>query len=217
MTDAHFHRAVYETFLACPGREVPFFGFHPWQVDAGGELDFEALSARVKAHPAAGVGEIGLDRLHNKTISMQQRTLFERQLALAAELHRPVVLHGAKCWGEVVKACQPFVGRIPAFLFHGFSRSEGLLPAICALNGFVSVGKALLNDHAVNYHALVKALPLERLLIESDEDLSNEPDVLAHLEQMGLLSRLAALRGMSCAELEAVMDETAKRFVEALA
>jgi TatD DNase family protein len=156
------------------------------------------------------VGEIGLDRLRTKTIPEVQRAAFLSQLELAAEFRRPVVLHGAKCWGEVVKACRPFAGEIPAFLFHGFSRSEGLLPDIVKLNGFVSVGPALLNDHAVNYCALVRQIPLDRLLVESDATAETDA---ATPSATAVAARLAAVRGMPPAELTEILDANARRFL----
>lgn len=227
MTDAHFHRNGFDTFLVHDGHEVAFHGLHPWQAAACADIP-EALAgirARLEADSRAGVGEIGLDRLKTKTVPDAQRVLFAAQLALAAELRRPVVLHGAKCWGEVVAACRPYAGRIPAFLFHGFSRSAGLLPQIFALNGFVSVGSALLNDHAVNYRELVKGLPPERLLLETDAvcetvdgrsrivDAETPEDQAARVAR--LVRALAALRGCAEAEVEAAVAANAVRFVEA--
>ena len=204
MTDAHFHRSGYPAFLRTPDREVRFHGIHPWQAEDA--VDLAAVRERLLADTAAGVGEIGLDRLKSKAISDAQRSLFARQLALAVEFRRPVVLHGAKCWGEVVAACRPCKGRIPAFLFHGFSRSAGLLAEIFALNGYVSVGPAILNDHAVNYRALVKELPPDRILVETDMDY-DRPEVDADETLRQILVTLAALRGEG-------VEALAKRIVE---
>ena len=168
-----------------------------------------ALRGALGEDPGAGVGEIGLDRLRTKAVTPAQREVFAVQLAVAAEMHRPVVLHGAKCWGEVVKMVKPFAKTIPAFLFHGFSRSEGLMPEIVALNGFVSVGPAVLNDHAVNYRALVKRLPLDRLLVETDDDVADEQaraDLLA-----AVFAKTAELTGLT----EAQLDATAAVFTAA--
>lgn len=224
MTDAHFHRNVYDAFLSLGGRETRFLGVHPWQA---GDMEREGLDAAIAAVEAglaqdvrAGVGEIGLDRLRAKAIPPAQRAAFERQLAMAAALARPAVLHGAKCWGEVSKACMPYAGRIPAFLFHGFSRSEGLLPQIFAMNGFVSIGPALLNDHAVNYRAMAKSIPLERLLVETDMDESAAPqdDAPSRAETLRLIyAKLAEIRGVDAADLETAIDANARRFTEALA
>ncbi len=259
MTDAHYHRDGYATFLTVGGREFRFYGVHPWEAaragrapyqggecaaDAsarrpyqGGECAADAsarrpyqdgefaaeLRAVLEADAHVGVGEIGLDRLKSRVIDPAQRAVFAAQLEIAAEFQRPVVLHGAKCWGEVVAACRPYAGSIPAFLFHGFSRSGGLLPDIAALNGFVGVGAALLNDHAVNYRALVKKIPLERLLVETDADYSpgraRSPSAPEQPRPSPdeIMRKLAELRGMDAAALEAAVDANAARFVEVLA
>ena len=218
MTDAHYHRDGYATFLSLGDREFRFYGFHPWQALDLGETALLPLRGKLAADPHAGVGEIGLDRLKEKSISPAQRTAFAAQLEMAAEFGRPVVLHGAKCWGEVVAACRPYSGRIPAFLFHGFSRSGGLLPEIVALNGFVGVGTALLNDHAVNYRALVKNVPLDRLLVETDADYGLPGTACSpSAPQHEIMCKLAELCGMAPDALEAVVDANAARFVEALA
>ena len=210
MIDAHYHRNGYPAYLRTPDGETPFHGIHPWQAD--GSFDLNAIRTLLIAAPSSGVGEIGLDRLKTKEISNAQRALFARQLALAADLKRPVVLHGAKCWGEVVSACRPYKDRIPAFLFHGFSRSAGLLPEIFALNGYVSVGPALLNDHAVNYRALVKELPPDRILIETDMDYAlPETDADETLRQ--IVATLSALRNDDSETLTRRITDNARAFL----
>ena len=204
MTDAHFHRAG-RTIASLNGKEYIFCGIHPW---LAASVDLTAELARFRTmlgtDPSLGVGEIGLDRLKNKNISPVQREVFAAQLELAAEMGRPVVLHGAKCWGEVVKAIRPYAGRIPAFLFHGFSRSDGLLPDIVKVNGFIGVGKALLNDHAVNYRELAKKIPLDRLLIETDgEDLPDNERTALLAE---ILSKTAELTSVTESQIDSNMS-----------
>lgn len=218
MIDAHFHRAVYDTYLSREEGEVRFFGCHPWQVGQAATEEMARIEAALLDNPQAGVGEIGLDRLHKPDAAAfsRQRAVFVHHLELAARLNRPVVLHGAKCWGEVVKACLPYKGRIPAFLFHGFSRSGGLVPEIIALNGFISVGPAVANDHAVNYRELVATLPPDRVLVETDvADDDPETDRIALLDQV--YGKFAELRGLSVPELAAEVAANAARFLSALA
>lgn len=209
--DAHYHRDGFATFFSLEGREFRFCGVHPWQAEAVD--DPLAALAPLADDPHAGVGEIGLDRLKTKMISPRQRAVFERQLAYAAERRRPVVLHGAKCWGEVTAACRPYAGRIPAFLFHGFSRSGGLVPDIVSLNGYFSVGPALLNDHAVNYRQLVASLPEDRLLVETDADYTAAETVPKIGE---IVAGLAQVRGKSVAACEAFLAANGRRFTETL-
>ena len=201
MTNAHYHCGGV-TLLSSREKTIRFYGVHPWNAETVRMEEFiPSLRAMLDAEPHAGVGEIGLDRLKTRVVTAAQREVFLSQLEVAAELHRPVVLHGAKCWGEVVKAVKPFADRIPAFLFHGFSRSDGLVPDIVAVNGFISVGKSVLNDHAVNYRALVKKLPLDHLLIETDDDAADEQ---ARTEALSaVFSKTSELTGLTEAQLDA--------------
>lgn len=211
MTDVHCH-------VPLPGsaRQLvvgeDFLGIHPWETLEMGSVPNDVLaeiSERLAAQEKLGVGEIGLDRLKNRDIPPVMRETFIAQLELAARFRRPVVLHGAKCWGQVAAECRRFAGSIPTFLFHGFSRSDGLLPDIAALNGFVSVGPAVLNDHAVNYRKLVVKIPAERLLVETDRTAENAAECPA-IEDIA--RKLAELRGISYEELEALTDMNARRF-----
>ncbi len=231
MTDAHCHIAAdNETrhficreptesaadFVA--ERDLLFRGIHPWQtLDIADSAAF--ISDRLepfladlprqfsnREEPLAGIGEIGLDRLKCRDVSPLMRDVFERQLKAAADWACPVILHGAKCWGQVVAACKAYKGIIPRFLFHGFSRSDGLIPDIVDLNGFISVGAAVLNDHATNYRALVKKIPLDRLLLETDRTEPTATD-LPRLEAIG--EKVASLRGMKSAALFEAVEANA--------
>ena len=221
MTDAHCHvtggdPSVREFLI---GRD--FIGVHPWEC-LGQSTAVECsrllpeLRAALEADSGLGIGEIGLDRLKEREISPRMREVFEAQLKLAFEFNRPVVLHGAKCWGQVVKTISSFEHSnipnnrtIPSFLFHGFSRSDGLIPDIVALGGYISVGPAVLNDHAVNYRELVKKIPVERLLVETDLTVENAADCPSVRD---VAAAVATYRNMSLAELERLTDENAERF-----
>ena len=223
MTDAHCHvtggdPSVREFLI---GRD--FIGVHPWETLRDDRMfecsndRIDEIRRRLEAEPGLGVGEIGLDRLKEREISPRMREVFEAQLRLALEFGRPVVLHGAKCWGQVVKTVSAFehsnipnIRTFPPVLFHGFSRSDGLIPDIVALNGFISVGPAVLNDHAVNYRELVKRIPLDRLLLETDRTPENAADCPSVRE---VAAAVAELRGVSGGELERLTDENADRFL----
>ena len=242
MTDAHCHVSCGDPSVRelLVGRD--FFGVHPWETLEESKAESlklkvdEELRALLIANPKAGVGEIGLDRLKCRDIPPLMREVFEAQLALAFELRRPVVLHGAKCWGQVVRTCEKALEerhlRRPAagsrlsgdaaselplrFLFHGFSRSDGLIPDIVRLGGFISVGPAVLNDHAVNYRELVKKIPADRLLVETDSVARDDggaqhPD--ARVSIRDVLAKTAEIRGTSAAELERITDANVDAFM----
>jgi TatD DNase family protein len=210
MTDVHCHVARpgnHRQFLA--GRD--FIGIHPWETltktGSVPEAAVAEIAWRLEAEEGLGVGEIGLDRLKSRDIPPVMREIFAAQLELAAKFRRPVILHGAKCWGQVVAALAAFAGKIPSFLFHGFSRSDGLIADIVKVNGFISVGPAILNAHAVNYRALAAKIPADRLLVETDRT-----EASGEVSARQVLEALARVRGVAAEELERVTDENAERF-----
>ena len=205
MTDAHCHvpcgdPSVRELLV---GRD--FLGVHPWEALEECKVESvkckveEELRSKLLANPKAGVGEIGLDRLKVRDIPPLMREVFESQLALAFELSRPVVLHGAKCWGQVVTT-------VCRHLFHSPTPPPPHSPP--PSNGFISVGPAVLNDHAVNYRELVKKIPLDRLLVETDRTSSSASPSVSDV-----LAKTADILNISSAELERITDENADRFL----
>ena len=113
-------------------------------------------------------------------------------------------------------ALQLVLDGLPAFLLIlplavGVLQLEGLLPDIVALNGFVSVGKAVLNDHAVNYRELVKKIPRDRLLAETD----CEPDAGEDAQAPGI-AEVAAKIGELTGVGESALADNAGEFVRSL-
>lgn len=154
-------------------RILPAFGVHPWYVrdlPSGWPAQLEDLLAR---HPAAPIGEIGLDGLRADPPRALQRQVLQAQLELAARLQRPVVLHGARAWGELLAALRPFAPRLPGFVAHAFGGSLEILREIVKLGGSVSFAGSVCNPAATRVRAAAVAAPAERLLIETDA-----PDLL---------------------------------------
>ncbi|MFZ4397384.1 MAG: TatD family hydrolase [Kiritimatiellia bacterium] len=152
---------------------LPAFGVHPWHA---GELapDWQAqLEEFLVQHPGAPVGEIGLDGLRDIPPRAVQQQVLQVQLDLAAQLHRPVVLHGARAWGELVAMLKPVAPRLPGLVAHAFGGSEDILRAILSLGGYVSFAGSVCNPASRRVHVAVQAVPSERLLIETDA-----PDML---------------------------------------
>ena len=71
------------------------------------------------------------------------------------------------------------------------------------------MGPAVLNDHAVNYRALVKKIPLDRLLLETDRTEANAAECPSVRD---VAAKVAELRGLPSGELEKLTDANAARF-----
>lgn len=214
---------------------LPAFGVHPWH--AGGlPADWLAwLEAVLLRHPEAPVGEIGIDGLRAEPPREAQRLVCIRQLELAVRLHRPVVLHGARAWGELVAVVKPFAPRLPGFVAHAFAGSLETLRELAALGGCVSFAGSVCNPAARRVRAAAAAAPAERLLLETDapdmrpegtstaagaqrpEDAHRQgwaavPSELNQPANLGYVARaVAATRGMEADEVAARTEANARR------
>ncbi len=140
-------------------------GVHPWHIAMAGPLD-EAVDALMDA-PADAIGEIGLDSRHaGAPDSEMQYAWCRAQCAVAVERGLPVVLHICGDWAGLFRLLTEFPS-LTGFI-HGFSSN------ILQTNELIrksrlrfSFGAALLRPESP-LPALTAALPVERLLVESD-------------------------------------------------
>lgn len=110
------------------------------------------------------VGETGLDNARSTAAPGDQRRLFEAQLAIAAELALPVVIHSRDAESETAAALAGFEGMV---VLHCFS-SPGLLPVALERGYFVSFAGNVTYPKASDLREAAAAVPDDRLLVETD-------------------------------------------------
>jgi TatD DNase family protein len=167
-------------------------GVHPteamsWDQETRNEL--RALAAGTTDAPGASkvlaIGEIGLDYYWDSAPQDMQRNVLRQQLDLAAELSLPVILHMREAGDAAQGACgldllqileewcarlrsgkNPLADR-PGVL-HSFSGSMETAQAAMRLGFFIGVTGPVTFKNATRLQAIVAALALERILIETD-------------------------------------------------
>ena len=132
-------------------------GLHPWKADLQALRDMEPWLSRTKI-----IGEIGLDSVWCQVDMDVQREVFERQLEIASERGKPVVLHVKGMEREAAERIRRHPGR---YLVHWYSDLEWLdlyLEQDC----YFSVGPDVAVNPAVQQVA--RRADLSRLLVETD-------------------------------------------------
>ncbi|CAJ1420913.1 unnamed protein product [Effrenium voratum] len=203
---------------------VPSFGVHPWWARDDGGPWLPELRRLLLEHPHAGVGECGLDGGKKKEIPMQvQQEVMERQLSLAVELQRPVSLHCVAAHGAMLEALRKSFGasHAPGLVLHSYCGSPEMVPAFARLNCYFSFSASIL--HIPKHAAALRAVPEERLLIETDspdqlpralrgkqpeggQELLNEPQFLPLV-----LEGAASIRQVPAARLAELTFDNAER------
>ena len=147
-------------------------GIHPHQAadeDAGQLADLREL---LGDDTAVAVGETGLDYYRDYAPRDRQLVLFERQLELAAELGKPVVIHTRAASDDTAAALQPFAGTV---VLHCFSAPE-LLSVALDRGYYVSFAGNVTYPKAEELRDAARAVPADRLLVETDSPyLSPQP------------------------------------------
>jgi len=161
---------------------VPSFGLHPW--DAGNRSPdwLEKLRAQLDAHPAAGVGEIGLDRwildrarpddprlagLRRAPLP-EQAEVFSAQLSLATELNRPTTIHCLDAFGALHDLLRTAKRPARGFLLHAYNGPAEMVPGFAELGAYFSFNGAFLDDHKSRHRETFRLIPPDRLLVETD-------------------------------------------------
>ncbi|MGE4565789.1 MAG: TatD family hydrolase [Victivallaceae bacterium] len=119
---------------------------HPWHC-GGPELP---AGFRENAVRAAGIGEIGLDRLRGPELSLQRQVL-RAALEVAAELHKPVILHCVRAAAELQSDLKPYPGMKK--LLHGFRGGVRELERWLELGFFVSLAPTALRPEFAPFAA----------------------------------------------------------------
>jgi len=159
----------------------PSFGIHPWDCGNRGPDWEKNLRAALAAHPAAHVGEIGLDRwlLELKPDDPrvaglrvapleEQREVFAAQLALAAELNRAASLHCVQAWGPLFDTLKDSPRPARGFLLHGYAGPAEMMRNFTDLGAYYSFNIQLLEPRHAGRLNNFRHIPAKRLLVETD-------------------------------------------------
>jgi TatD DNase family protein len=198
--------------LAIASREQGVFaalGIHPHQAgdEDAGRLD--ELRELLGHERAVAVGETGLDFYRDYAPRERQHELFERQLDLAAELGKAVVVHTRAASNETAAALARFAGTV---VLHCFSAPE-LLPVAQERGYYVSFAGNVTYPSAEELREAARQVAADRLLAETDSPyLSPQPRRGRPNEPANVVHTAAALaeaRGEDAEELAMRLDANA--------
>ncbi len=146
---------------------IPCFGLHPWFVGERSPDWLDRLEEYLDAAPSA-IGEIGLDRWLRDRDETAQEQCFRQQLALAQRRGLPVMVHCLRAWGWLLEVLRE-AGPLPAgLLVHAYGGAPELLPELTAMGAHFSFAGNVLDPARQRARAALAAVPLERLLVETD-------------------------------------------------
>ena len=175
-------------------------GIHPHFAASTSAAEWEELAQLAAEDGVVAVGEIGLDYFRNLSPPDVQRDAFARQLALAAELGKPVLVHDREAHEDVRDALLRWPGprRTPRGVLHAFSGDEPMARELSEAGFLVSFAVPVTFKSATGPRAAAAAIERGTFLTETDSpwlapqgrEARNEPTTV-----LRVVIELARLRG----------------------
>ena len=189
-------------------------GLHPEECHGAGEAELAEIRA-LCAHPkAVAVGEIGLDyHWDTNPPKEQQQFVFRRQLELAMELNKPVIIHDRDAHAD----CLSIVSDFPRVrgVFHCYSGSPETAELLLSRGWYLGFDGPITYKNAKKALAVLAVTPLDRILLETDSPYLPPVPHRGERNDSGLLpfvaEAAARVKGISPEELAAAAKENGKR------
>lgn len=193
-------------------------GFHPEELEGAELSDLDAIR-ELAAHPkVVAIGEIGLDYywVKDQEGRRKEQDFFRAQLALAEELGLPVIVHDREAHGDSLAIVKEFPG--VRGVFHCFSGSVEMARELVDLGWMISFTGVLTYHNARKAVEAAQAIPLDRLMIETDSPYMAPVPCRGQRNDSGLVihtcEKLAEIKGISVEECARITMENGMRFFQ---
>jgi len=147
--------------------DVPYFstGIHPWHIDVDKvEEHLAIIEERLQQPGCLALGECGLDKRIETSLNIQIE-IFEKQLLLAKQYQKPVILHLVAAFQELVEIKNKIQPDVP-MIVHGFSKNAQVAKQLLDNGFYLSFGKYLLRNPELS--DVFANVPDDRFLLETD-------------------------------------------------
>ncbi|MCM3046790.1 TatD family hydrolase [Bacillus altitudinis] len=190
-------------------------GWHPVDAIDMTDEDLAWIKELSQHEKVVAIGEMGLDYYWDKSAKDVQKEVFRRQIALAKEVNLPIIIHNRDATEDVVTILKEEGAAEVGGIMHCFTGSLEIAKACMEMNFYISFGGPVTFKNAKKPKEVVKDIPSDRLLIETDcpyltpapfRGKRNEPSYVKYIAE-----QIAELREISFEELAALTTENAKK------
>ena len=184
-------------------------GVHPHNAKEIDEETYPILKGLCQDEKVRAYGEIGLDFFRNLSPRPVQIRRIREQIGLARELHLPIVVHDRDAHQETLEILRSEGAEAIGGIIHCFSGDYPMAKKCLDMGFYISIPGTITFKNAGPFHEMVRRLPLESLLVETDAPFltpvpfrgkRNEPSFVEYTAQ-----KIAEVKGIS---FEAVAEAT---------
>jgi TatD DNase family protein len=140
-------------------------GFHPHDAKHCDEAAFETIATLAREERVVAIGEIGLDYHYMHSSREVQREVFERHIALAKELDKPIIVHNRESTDDMVEVLTRSGAR---GILHSYTESLDVARSLVDLGFVISFSGIVTFRNAEPLRDVARELPHDAVLIETD-------------------------------------------------
>ncbi len=178
-------------------------GVHPLHQDEA--CSFEELLEKAQREEVVAIGETGLDYFYSPESKEVQLTSFVDHIKVANETKKPLIIHTRDAREDTINLLREHKASHTKGVLHCFTESLEMAHAAIEMDFYISISGIVTFNSATALREVVKAIPLERLLIETDSPWlapvphrgkQNQPGYVVEVAEF-----IADLKGVSVKEL----------------
>jgi TatD DNase family protein len=143
-------------------------GVHPHNAKEIDDHTYETLKGLCQNERVRAFGEIGLDFYRDLSPRDIQLNRFREQIALARELGLPIVVHDREAHPETLEVLKSEKAEALGGIIHCFSGDYEMAKECIEMGFYISVPGSITFKNTELFREIVRKLPLESLLVETD-------------------------------------------------
>jgi len=190
-------------------------GIHPHDAKTINAETYSLLRELAADNNVVAIGEIGLDFYRNLSSQEIQVQHFREQLWLAREVSLPVIIHDREAHQKVLQILQEEKAATVGGVIHCFSGDWEMAKACLDMGFYISIPGTITFKKSDAYHKLVRDLPLDRMLVETDcpflaphpfRGKRNEPAYVQYVAKA-----VAGIKGLGCEAFAEITTQNAQK------
>lgn len=190
-------------------------GIHPHNIMDINNNIISAIADFASYPKVAAVGEIGLDYFYDNAPREAQKLGFAKQIYLAINLNLPVIIHDRDAHEDTLNIVKAENAKKVGGVFHCFSGSVEMAKEVLNNNFYISIGGPVTYKNASRLLEVVKYVPEDRLLLETDcpylppEPLRGKRNESSNIKLVA--ERVARIKGKSFEYISEITTANAMR------
>ncbi len=190
-------------------------GIHPHEADKVSDNDFKIFKGFLEKPKVVAIGEIGLDYYRDISSRENQKRLFVRLLEVAKGAELPLIIHNRDSHEDMIDILKNIMGNSLNGVMHCFSGDENFLKTCLDMGFFVSFTCNVTYKSAGKLREIVKLVPMDRLLLETDapflapQDFRGRRNEPMHVRYVA--EEISKIKGLSFEEVAMATTNNAQR------